>query len=106
MASPGTIRIRVERLERTVADELLKREQSQQYIKNMLENLKSQVKDGFDSDVRTDMEMEDRLVRLIDDKDRRLKRIELAIATTLGGLLVIGWLINHAATNILQLLAK
>lgn len=38
--------------------------------------------------------------------NKRLTRIELALATALGGIIVIGWLINHAADKVLLLLAK
>ena len=37
---------------------------------------------------------------------KRLLRIELALATSLGGLIVIGWLINQSMDNILKLLSR
>ena len=36
----------------------------------------------------------------------RLSRIEIALATVMGGLAVLGWLINQSANNILHLLGK
>lgn len=104
MKSSNTIRI--ERLERVVEEELRRREKSEKYTHNMLEDLKTQVRDGFLSDVQTDREMEERLAVQMASRDDRLWRIEIAIATALGGLIVIAWLINHAANNILMLLAK
>lgn len=98
--------MRVERLERVVNDELLRREKSEKYTHNMLENLKSQVQEGFERDNITDEKMEVRLATSISAHDSRLKRIELAMATALGGMIILGWLINHAASNILALLSK
>jgi anti-sigma regulatory factor (Ser/Thr protein kinase) len=102
----NTIAVRVERLERVVEDALVKFTKSEKYTHQMLEDLKTSVNEGFANDVKTDKEMEDRISIVIADKDARLKRIELALATALGGLVVIGWLINHAAQSILGLLAK
>ena len=101
-----TLSIRVERLERVVESELLRREKSEQYIKHMLEDLRAQMKDGFHSDSVTDKEMEDRLAISMGKNSARLTRIEMALATALGGMIVLGWLINHAASNILALLGK
>ena len=98
--------MRVERLERVAADELRKREESEQYIKHMLENLRSQMKEGFESDTVTDKEMEVRLAGSIDKHNSRLTRIELSISLALGSLLIVGWLVNHSADKILLLLAK
>ncbi len=36
----------------------------------------------------------------------RLTRIELALATALGGMLILGWLIDKSANNILHLLSN
>ena len=96
--------VRVERLERVVDDELARRQKSEKYTHNMLEDLRIQMKAGFEQDNLTDREMEDRLAHQVKGQDKRLKRIELALATGLGCLIVIGWLVNHAADNILRLL--
>lgn len=36
----------------------------------------------------------------------RLTRIEMALATALGGMIVLGWFINNKAQSILDLLAR
>ncbi len=104
-----SLSIRVERLERVVTEELLRREKSEKYTHNMLEDLKTQMRDGFEGDVKTDREMEDRLAEALKEdrleNNRRLSRIEIAMATALGGLLVIAWMLNHAASSILRLLS-
>jgi len=101
----ANLTIRVERLERVVDEELLRRQKSEKYTHNMLEDLKTQMKAGFDNDNVTDREMEQRLAAQMAVRDARLNRIELALATALGGLIVIAWLINHAADSIMKLLA-
>ena len=105
----STLTIRVERLERVYDDELLRHQKSEKYTHNMLEDLKTQLRNGFDNDVKTDREMEDRIsAALKEDRDadnKRLSRMEIAIATMLGGLAVIAWMLTHAADNILKLLS-
>jgi len=101
----ANLTVRVERLERVVDEELLRRQKSEKYTHNMLEDLKDQMKAGFDNDNVTDRLMEERLALQMAARDSRLNRIELALATALGGLAVIAWLINHAADSILKLLS-
>ncbi len=102
----SSLTVRVERLERVVDEELLRRQKSEKYTHNMLEDMKEQVAEGFANDVKTDREMEDRIASMIGEKEKRLSRIEIALATSLGGLAVIAWLVNHAADNILKLLTR
>ena len=40
------------------------------------------------------------------DIAQRLLRLELAIATALGGLVVLGWLANRLADNIIGMISK
>ena len=100
-----SLSIRVERLERVVEELLQKVQKSDKYTHNMLEDLKAQMKSGFETDNVTDRLMEERLSTKMESRDDRLSRIELALATALGGMIVIAWLINHAANNIINLLA-
>lgn len=100
----ASLPVRVERLERVVEAELLRREKSEQYVKHMLENLRAQMKEGFAEDEVKNGKMDDRIAVSIAAHNSRLTRIEMALATALGGLIVIGWLINHAASSILSLL--
>ena len=101
----ASLTVRVERLERVVDEELLKREKSEKYTHNMLEDLKTQMRAGFDNDKVTDRLLEERIAAQLAARDSRLSRMELAMATALGGLIVIAWLINHAADSIMRLLA-
>lgn len=38
--------------------------------------------------------------------NKRLTRIELAMATALGGMIVLGWFVNRLADNIISMIAR
>ncbi len=102
----STLPFRMERLERVTDDELKRREKSEKYTHNMLEDLKDQMRAGFENDTVTDRLMEERIAAQMALRDSRLYRIEIALSTALGGLAIIAWLINHAADSIIKLLAS
>ena len=100
-----SLTVRVERLERVVDDELLRREKGQKYTHNMLEDLKSQMQAGFENDNVTDRLMEERLTTAVSGQDTRLRTIERLVWIAVGGVIVIGTVTSIVGGNILKLLS-